>query len=231
MYQFPCPSAILDPSCPSLGAETNLGSPLPSALPRCVSRIQPQEYVAVAAVVVYIGAIAKNDHFEKIPMVARVCIVDYRGKAILDTFVRPTHRIENYRVAETGLQHSDLANAPHFRDIQLRVADLIQDKILVGHGLWNFLSVLGLSHPALRTRDLALFRPFRKKLRSKSAISLPTLVHLFMGRNIGMDYENPLEIARASVDLFRCCEELFETAILDGEWPCNLPPSDRKSVV
>lgn len=90
------------------------------------------------------------------------------------------------------------------------MADLIQDKILVGHGLWNFLSVrfltpilveqateffikvLGLSHPALRTRDLALFRPFRKKLRSKSAISLPTLVHLFMGRNIGMDYENPV---------------------------------------
>jgi RNA exonuclease 4 len=33
-----------------------------------------------------------------------------------------------------------------------------------------------------------------------------------------------LEIARASVDLFRCCEELFEEAILDGEWPCNLPP-------
>jgi hypothetical protein len=52
--------------------------------------------------------------------------------------------------------------------------------------------VLGLSHPTLRTRDLALFRPFRKKLRSRSIVSLSTLVHIFMGRNVGMDYENPV---------------------------------------
>jgi RNA exonuclease 4 len=55
-----------------------------------------------------------------------------------------------------------------------------------------FDKVLGLSHAALLTRDLALFRPFRKKLRSRSVISLSTLVHLFMGRNVGMDYENPV---------------------------------------
>ena len=54
------------------------------------------------------------------------------------------------------------------------------------------LQVLGISHPALRTRDLALFRPLRKKLRSRSLISLSSLVYLFMGRRIGLDYENPV---------------------------------------
>ncbi|KAF8078271.1 hypothetical protein FPV67DRAFT_1403782 [Lyophyllum atratum] len=156
---------------------------------------------------------------------SRVSVVDYRGSAILDTFVRPTRQIENYRPQETGLQYNDLVNAPHFQDVQLRVANIIKNKIIVGHSLWNFLSVLGLSHSALYTRDLALFKPLRKKLKSRCAVSLPTLVHLYMGRTVGMGYEDSLELSRASMDLFRCCEQVFEQVISDGAWPCNLPPS------
>ena len=50
--------------------------------------------------------------------------------------------------------------------------------------------VLGLSHSALSTRDLALYRPLRKNLQGRSVIDLETLVHLFMGRKIGLDYED-----------------------------------------
>ncbi|KAG5652292.1 hypothetical protein H0H81_005552 [Sphagnurus paluster] len=119
--------------------------------------------------------------------------------------------------------------APSFQDVQLRAANLIKNKVIVGHSLWNFLSyhakVLGLSHPTLDTRDLALFRPLRKRLKSKLLVGLPTLVHIYMGRNIGMEYEDSLELSRASMDLFRSCEEIFEQTILEGAWPCNLPPS------
>lgn len=52
--------------------------------------------------------------------------------------------------------------------------------------------MLGLSHPALDTRDLALFRPLRKRLKSRCLVSLPTLVRIFMGREVGLDYENPV---------------------------------------
>ncbi|GLB36423.1 putative exonuclease [Lyophyllum shimeji] len=183
-----------------------------------------ERYVSVAVVVVYIGTVQSNDRGHRIPMVARVSIVDYRGSVVLDTYVRPTHLIEDYRPRETGLQHDDLMNAPHFQDVQLRVSSIIRNKIIVGHSLWNFLSVLGLSHPALDTRDLALFRPLRKKLKSRSVVSLPTLVHLYMGRNVGMEYEDSLELSRASMDLFRCCEQALEKVVLDGGWPCNLPP-------
>lgn len=58
---------------------------------------------------------------------SRVSIVDYRGGAILDTYVRPTlvfltfsdfnhanisrrHRIEDYRTSETGIQYHHLVN-------------------------------------------------------------------------------------------------------------------------
>ncbi|KAF8350218.1 hypothetical protein F5887DRAFT_944324, partial [Amanita rubescens] len=153
-------------------------------------------------------------------MVARVSITDYRGNVILDT-----HRVEDYRTAETGIQYSNLVNAPLFQDVQRRVAHIIEDKIIIGHSIWTFLSVLGLVHPAIDTRDLALYRPIRKKLKSRTIVELPTLVHLFMGRSVGLDYENSLELARAALDLFRSVEDLFEEVVKTGVWPCDLPPS------
>ena len=54
--------------------------------------------------------------------------------------------------------------------------------------------VLGLSHSALNTRDLALFRPLRKKLRNRSVVDLPVLVYVFMGRN-SLDYEDSVRLA------------------------------------
>lgn len=102
--------------------------------------------------------------------------------------------------------------APLFEDVQLRVAEIIKGKIIIGHSLWTALSVmsqrtmrlihllkfskvLGLSHPALYTRDLALFQPLRNKLKSRYIIDLPTLVQLFMGRNMGMGYEDSVSRA------------------------------------
>ncbi|KAI0932515.1 hypothetical protein AcW2_001121 [Taiwanofungus camphoratus] len=179
------------------------------------------KYVAVAAQVVYYGIISR------LPMVARVTMSDYRGAVILDTFVRPTQPISDYRTAETGLQPVILASAPTFIDVQRQVAALIKDKILIGYSLWHFLSVMGLSHPAIDTRDVALFMAFRRSLRSRANVILPlvTLVNRFMGRNIGLHGELPLEHARAALDLFRSSEQIWENIIASGSWPCALPPA------
>ncbi|KAF9459449.1 hypothetical protein BDZ94DRAFT_1171645, partial [Collybia nuda] len=182
-------------------------------------------YISLSVLVVYISAVGSKGCSEKIPMVARVSIVDYWGHTILDTYVRPTHYVEDYSGHKTGLKLAHLENAPLFELVQLRVAEIIKGKVMIGHTLWTALSVLGLSHPALYTRDLALFWPLRKKLKSRSIIDLPTLVQLFMCREVGMGYEDSLELSRSSLDLFRCCEELFERIIVEGAWPCNLPPS------
>ncbi|KAJ7597615.1 hypothetical protein C8J56DRAFT_771385, partial [Mycena floridula] len=155
---------------------------------------------------------------------SRVSLVDYRGTIILDTYVRPTHPVEDYRTAETGLYSGSLISAPPFEQVQQQVASLIRDKIVVGHCLWHFFSVLGLSHPALDTRDVGLFRPFRKKLKARQILSLSTLVHFFMGRKIGLDYEDSTELTRASMDLFRKLSTWFEGIIGSGAWPCDLPP-------
>ena len=102
--------------------------------------------------------------------------------------------------------------APTFLDVQRHVAGLIKDKIIVGYALWIFLSVgllaiasmvtvhidchkvVGLSHPAIDTRDAALFMPFRKslKVRPSQMVPLATLIHKLMGHYIGLQGEVPV---------------------------------------
>ncbi|KZT06366.1 uncharacterized protein LAESUDRAFT_737079 [Laetiporus sulphureus 93-53] len=154
-------------------------------------------------------------------------MVDYRGNILLDTFVRPTQPVSDYRTPETGLQPLTLALAPTFIDVQRQVAALIKDKVIIGYSLWQFLSVLGLAHPAIDTRDVALFMPFRRSLGSKPSVTLPlvTLINRLMGRHIGLHGEFPVEHARAALDLFRSCEHTWEEIIETGAWPCALPPT------
>ncbi|KAL7285712.1 hypothetical protein ACG7TL_000817 [Trametes sanguinea] len=148
----------------------------------------PERYVAAQAQYVYYGVVSR------LPMVARVTLTDYRGTVLLDTYVRPTQPVCDYRTAQTGLQPHHLAEAPVFIDVQRQVASIIKDKILVGYALWEFLSVMGLSHPAINTRDTALFMSFRRTLGHKpnTMVPLETLVKHFMGRDIGQNGDIPM---------------------------------------
>ncbi|EKM60863.1 uncharacterized protein PHACADRAFT_180032 [Phanerochaete carnosa HHB-10118-sp] len=187
----------------------------------------PERYIAGAVQTVFHG-------ISRLPMVARVTLADYRGFILYDTYVRPTlttehahsQPVSDYRTAETGLTAGHLAGAPPFPEVQQRVAMMLRGKILVGYALWEFLSVMGLSHPAIDTRDIALFLPFRRSLRYRPNVQVPlvTLVNSFMGRNIGLHGDIPVEHARAALDLFRSCEQVWEGVIAAGSWPCALPP-------
>ncbi|KAI0757253.1 hypothetical protein C8Q80DRAFT_87492 [Daedaleopsis nitida] len=163
-------------------------------------------------------------------MVARVTLTDYRGRVLLDSFVRPTQPVCDYRTPETGLEARHLVDAPVFIDVQRHVASIIRDKILVGYALWDFLSVMGLAHPALNTRDTALFMSFRRTLGVQPNVRVPlkTLVKQFMGRDIEEHGDIPVERARAALDLFRSCEQIWEGVIATGAWPCALPPVEHR---
>ncbi|KAI0286747.1 hypothetical protein BGY98DRAFT_10686 [Russula aff. rugulosa BPL654] len=191
-------SSPLQQSALSLKPQPQPGSP-PVRKPAKI--LLPEHFMAVSAQTVYTGDTAN------IPIVARVSLADYRGNVVLDTLVRPTHGVTNYRTAETGLLSAHLTNAPPFHEVQHRVSALIRDKIIVGHNLWQFLSVLCISHPTIHTRDVAAFVPF----------------HRGLGYG-GLGYEHPLENARAALDLYRSVQHPWENAINSGSWPCILPP-------
>lgn len=64
-----------------------------------------------------------------------------------------------------------------------------------------FLTVLGIPHPAVATRDVALYQPFRNALRSpNSVVGLQTLMWRLMNRRAQDDKQCPVSVSR----LFIC---------------------------
>ncbi|KAG9054425.1 hypothetical protein FS842_005166 [Serendipita sp. 407] len=168
----------------------------------------------------------------EIHLYSRVALCDYYGKTVFETFVQPTTVVTDYRTGITGITPEDLAGPGSipFREAQLRVAELIQDKVLTGYCIWKDLSVLGLAHPNSEVRDVALYVPFRNSLNSLDQIvRLPTMVWNLMGRRMGEGKHSPTEDARAVMDLFRSAEEQWEGYIDRLEWPCYLPPNAYRS--
>ncbi|KAJ3765703.1 ribonuclease H-like domain-containing protein [Lentinula raphanica] len=143
----------------------------------------------------------------RIPMLARIAVVDFDGNSIIDTYVMPTAQVTDYRTATTGIQdvHLFSGNAVAFNDVQLHVANIIRDHILVGHSIWNDFSVLGMRHPIIDTRDVALYQPFRVALNSPNDVpSLQILSSRFSYRDFLEDGRPvSLENARMALDLYR----------------------------
>lgn len=92
---------------------------------------------------------------------ARVSIVNYHGSVVLDTFVKQLEKVVDYRTWVSGVASGDLIggrpprlaqarslhdpnasltlrrSAPSLIEVQRMVADLIKDKILIGHAIKN----------------------------------------------------------------------------------------------
>ncbi|KAF9514301.1 hypothetical protein BS47DRAFT_885102 [Hydnum rufescens UP504] len=165
--------------------------------------------------------------FGSIPMLARISLVDFRGNTILDTYVRPTTPVMNYRIEETGIGAHHLEQGIPFTEAKSLVAAAISGKVVVGHSLWKDLYLLEMSVPAFATRDTALFIPYRAVINPNdlsSIIGLNTLVGFLMQRLISVHHQDSLENARATMDLYRSAQDAWEGAIDDCEWPCALPP-------
>ncbi|KAI0345254.1 hypothetical protein BDW22DRAFT_1326253 [Trametopsis cervina] len=181
----------------------------------------PDQFVGLSCLVVGGGAGGGT------PIVARVSIVNYRGHTIVDTYVQPTASVTDYRTSTTGIEahHLSPSNARPFVEVQRDVANLLRGKVIVGYTLWNDLSVLGIPHPAVATRDVALYRPFRNALQMPHQhIGLPTLMWRLMRRRVQEGAVDSLENARASMDLYRSHAVEWEGAISGGQWPTQIPP-------
>ncbi|KAG9048241.1 hypothetical protein FS837_000440 [Tulasnella sp. UAMH 9824] len=160
-----------------------------------------------------------------ISMLGRVSLVDRLGKTLYDTYVKPTSKVESYREATTGLDATHFNEALSFETAQRDVAVWIKDKIVVGHKLWLNFQVLGISHPAIDTRDVGLYFPFRRALSTPNGvIGLQTLMWHLMKRKIRKDFIDSLEDARAAMDLYRSESKNWEGEHKAGQWPCALPP-------
>lgn len=67
----------------------------------------------------------------------RVSLVNYHGHIIYDTFVQPREKVTDWRTWVSGVRQSDVANALPFEEVQKKVAELVDGRVLVGHAIEN----------------------------------------------------------------------------------------------
>ena len=143
---------------------------------------------------------------------ARVSLVNFYGAEMLDVFVRQRERVVDYRTQWSGIRDTDMVHgqfavlclavalltlvwtAKPFDEVQKQVADLLDERILVGHAVHNDLKVwygmtfwlyisnyiwglqaLLLSHPWASTRDTRYYA-YKGGLTKSKRIALRNLV-------------------------------------------------------
>lgn len=93
--------------------------------------------------------------------------------------------------------------------MQYKVADVLKDRMLVGHAVKNDLKVLMISHPARMTRDTSKLPEFRKLSKGRTP-SLKKVAKEILGVDIQGEEHSSIEDARACILLLRKYKEEFD---------------------
>ncbi|KAJ2650112.1 3'-5' exonuclease [Coemansia sp. RSA 1250] len=158
-------------------------------------------------------------------MLARVSIVNYYGHVILDTFVKPTEPVTDYRTWISGVRKSDLQTGREFAEVQQQVADLLKDRILVGHALKNDLAALMLTHPPLLIRDTAKYPPFKEK---KSSQSLRKLAASILHITIQEGEHSSIVDAKTAMLLYRKVKTEWEQLVAPRRYKAQVVKAKTK---
>jgi RNA exonuclease 4 len=146
-------------------------------------------------------------------LLARVSLVNFHGEQIYDSYVQPPGkaRVEDYRTYVSGVTkwHLRPDYARPFAQVQKEVAELLHDKILVGHALKKDMEALQLTHPKRDIRDTSRYAPFRVESKGKPP-ALRNLARSELGLIIQTGEHSSVEDARATMALFRKEKQGFE---------------------
>jgi len=153
--------------------------------------IETNRYVALDCEMVGIGESGEESSL------ARVCIVDWDGKTLLDVHVQQRQDVTDYRTYVSGVTEKQLtpeSGAITFEDCQHRVQNILcNDKIIVGHALKNDFQALKLQRSLkwYNIRDTAKYEPFMKVKSDSSNILLARKLKDLTKEHYGRDIQIP----------------------------------------
>ncbi|GAB7342678.1 hypothetical protein MBLNU457_g0832t1 [Dothideomycetes sp. NU457] len=135
---------------------------------------------------------------------ARISMIDWNGKTVLDEFVKPPDPVKDYLTPFSGITKEDLDKATlTLSDIQSKLGSLLTPQtLLAGHSLDSDLRALKISYPFVI--DTAVLYPHPKGPPQKS--SLKWLTQKYLQREIqnrGGQGHDSVEDAQACLDLIR----------------------------
>ena len=154
------------------------------------------KYLAVDCEMVGVGENGYED------ALARVSVVDFNGRQVYDSFVRPTERVTDWRTHVSGVSPKHMRTARDFDQVQKQIAELLKGRILVGHDIKHDLGALKMDHPVKDLRDTAKFSGF-KKYGNGPKPALRVLAHELLGIEIQKGEHSSIEDARVTMVLFR----------------------------
>ncbi|KAI1653557.1 ribonuclease H-like domain-containing protein [Daldinia decipiens] len=155
------------------------------------------KYIALDCEMVGIGPEGRES------VLARVSVVDFHGRQVYDSFVRPREPVTDWRTHITGLTPRILLPvARSFDEVQEAVAVLMRGRIIVGHDIRHDLAVLQLDHPSGQIRDTARFAGYRQYGHGPKP-ALRVLAREVLGVEIQTGHHSSIEDARVAMLLFR----------------------------
>ncbi|KAF9444113.1 hypothetical protein P691DRAFT_796790 [Macrolepiota fuliginosa MF-IS2] len=171
----------------------------------------PGRYLAIDCEMVGVGIDGEESSL------ARVSMVNWYGAVQLDVFVRQRERVVDYRTQWSGIREKDMVGAKPFPEVQKQVADMLKDKILIGHAVHNDLKALLLSHPRQSTRDTQVYaRKFN--LTKSKRIALRVLVKEQLGLTIQEGEHSSVTDARATMAIYRIHKKEWEKGVKPVEF-------------
>ncbi|EIW80671.1 MipD protein [Coniophora puteana RWD-64-598 SS2] len=179
----------------------------------------PGKYVAVDCEMVGVGIDGAESSL------ARVSLVNYHGYVLLDEFVRQKERVADYRTQWSGIREKDMLLAKPFNEIQAQVAEIVKDKVLIGHAIHNDLKALLLSHPGPMTRDTQHLAAKHNVVKGKRP-ALRNLVKQELNVTIQGGEHSSVTDARATMAVFRLHRKEWEKGI--RPMPSSSQPASRK---
>ncbi|XP_069102388.1 uncharacterized protein [Argopecten irradians] len=146
----------------------------------------------------------------------RCSIVDFHGNVVYDMYSCPEETITDYRTRYSGITAGHMTNGVPFEVVQKAVKDFLKDRILVGHGIHNDLSVLKIDHPMEMIRDTLKLPCLRKKALESGCerMGLKFLTWYLLKRRIQSRTHCSVEDARATMDLFKLVREEWEESLI-----------------
>lgn len=147
---------------------------------------------------------------------ARVSLVDWNLRVVLDTFVQVPMRVTDFRTHVSGVTPKHIQSRTGAMDVvkcRQLVADMLKDKVLVGHALSNDLKALLLTHPKTQIRDTAKYRPYQRYRNGKwRPRKLRDLVHenLRHREEFQQGEHDSTEDAKATMELFQLVYNQWE---------------------
>ncbi|CAF9923595.1 MAG: 3'-5' exonuclease [Alectoria fallacina] len=166
--------------------------------------VEAGKFIAIDCEMVGVGPTPDTDS-----ALARVSVVNYHGRQLYDSFVKPKETVTDYRTFVSGITPHLLQSARTFEAVQLAIAKLLDGKILVGHAIKHDLEALLLGHSKRDIRDTSKHPAFRQLAGGKTP-SLKKLAREVLGLDIQGGEHSSIEDARATMLLFRKEKEGFE---------------------